>query len=120
MATHTVTCDAHSVGIYLVEGGEDCLWEFVGDIGIHFIVRGPGSGSGVNVESSTGTKVIGVIFALDSKSPYSMSVLPCTFRRGNTLGLVSGYKTAIPLLLAPCWKKPFSEQLSPVQVRPDR
>jgi hypothetical protein len=34
-------------------------------------------------------------------------------------GLVSGYKTAIPRLLAPYWKKPFSEQLSPVHVRPE-
>lgn len=33
-------------------------------------------------------------------------------------GLVSGYRTAIPCLLAACWKKPFSAQLSPVHVKP--
>jgi hypothetical protein len=26
----------------------------------------------------------------------------------------------MPFSLAPCWKKPFSEQLSPVHVNPDR
>ena len=35
-------------------------------------------------------------------------------------GLVSGYTTAIPFWLAPCWKKPFSAQLSGVHVRPER
>lgn len=39
---------------------------------------------------------------------------------GDIRGLVSGYNTAMPFLLAPCWKKPFSEQFSAVQVRPER
>lgn len=33
-------------------------------------------------------------------------------------GLVSGYRTAMPCLVAACSKKPFSAQLSPVHVKP--
>lgn len=36
----------------------------------------------------------------------------------NLRGLVSGYRTAIPCLVAARWKKPFSAQLSGVHVKP--
>lgn len=35
-------------------------------------------------------------------------------------GDVSGYTTAIPFWAAADWKKPFSAQLSPVHVNPER
>ena len=38
----------------------------------------------------------------------------------NSRGEVSGYTTEMPFCAAMCWKKPFSEQLSPVHVRPDK
>lgn len=51
--------------------------------------------------------------------PAHVSVVPGHSVRMIVRGLVSGYSTAIPFWLAPCWKKPFSEQLSAVHVKPE-
>lgn len=70
MTTHTVPSNADSASIQLRESLEDNLWQFLGNIAVHIIalvVRGLGS---IDVETSTRSKVISIVLALDVQAAY--------------------------------------------------
>lgn len=122
MATHAVTSNANSAAVQLFKMLKQGLWELLRDIRVHFVVLVPRLLGCVDIETGTGTKVVRIVLTLDLQAScsYDQNVRDKDIIMRNVLGLVSGYTTARPFWLAPCWKKPFSEQLSPVHVKPDR
>jgi hypothetical protein len=123
VTTHAVTSNADSAAVKLLEVREQSFWELLGDVGIHVVALIPRLLGRVDVETSTGSEIVRIVLALDLQASCLHSQVGEIIRylhTHNILGLVSGYTTAMPFWLAPCWKKPFSEQLSPVQVNPDK
>ncbi len=124
MPAHAMPRDTDTAAIELWECCKDCRGQLLGDVIVHVVTLVVGFLCGVNVKTGTSAKVPRVIFAGDVEAAFSavsyIHFIEWDCRGYDVRGLVSGYKTAIPFLLAPCWKKPFSEQLSAVQVRPER
>lgn len=124
MPAHAVPRDTDSAAIELWERFKDCRGQLLCDVIVHVVTLVVGFLCGVDVETGTSAKVPRVVFAGDVEAAFSTvrysHFTQWDYRGYDVRGLVSGYKTAIPFLLAPCWKKPFSEQLSAVQVRPER
>lgn len=68
MSTHAVASDTDSTGVQLGESSKDSLGQFLGDIAVHvvaLVVWGLGS---IDVETSTGSKVISIILTLNVKT----------------------------------------------------
>jgi hypothetical protein len=122
VATHAVARDADSAPVQLLELLEECFRKFLCDVRVHVVSLRPGLLCRIYVEASARAEVVCVVLALDLQA----TCMAFRVSQGDQCeasdvrGLVSGYTTAMPFSLAPCWKKPFSEQLSPVHVRPDR
>lgn len=75
VTTHTVTTNAHSAGVDLVEGAKDGLGQFFGDVCVHLVVLRPWGGCCVDVETRSSAEIIGIIFTLDANAPCVMSDL---------------------------------------------
>lgn len=73
MPTHAVACDAHSAGVDLLEVLEYRFGQLVRHVGVHVVVLGPGFGSRVDVETSTGAKVVALVLALNANSACDVS-----------------------------------------------
>ena len=137
MTTHAVTENTHTAAIQLLEFREKCFRKFIGDIAVHVIALAPWFLGSVDIETCARAEVIGVVFALDFEATwrrvYLISKQDANRKReqsqsralgkesNNSIrGEVSGYTTAMPFSDALCCAKPFSAQLSPVQVKPER
>lgn len=109
MPTHTMTRNTNPARINLLfKGFKDCRGQFFGYVAVHIVPFVVGRECSVDIEPGAGAEVVCVVFALDSKASYNLSAL-ILFEgwgewggEGGIRGLVSGYKTAIPFLLAPC------------------
>lgn len=65
VATHAVTSNANVTRVQLRESRKDSLRQLLADVAVHVVAGVVGSLGGVDVEASTGAKVIGVILALN-------------------------------------------------------
>jgi hypothetical protein len=65
VATHAVTSDADSAAVKFFEMFKQCLWELFGDVRVHVVVLAPRFLGCVDVETGTGTKIVGVVLTLD-------------------------------------------------------
>ena len=128
MPTHAMTRYTNSFPVNLWKIPKDGVRELLGDVAVHVVSFWPRLLCSIDIEACTGAKVPVFIFVLDSQTACAQYVsasflsslleLVWLFPGIDLRGLVSGYRTAIPCLLAACWKKPFSAQLSPVHVKP--
>ena len=64
MSAHAVTRDADPAAVKLIECREECLGQFLGDIRIHVVSLRPRFLCSIDVETGTGTEIVGVILAL--------------------------------------------------------
>ena len=65
MPAHAMAEDTNALRIHLFEVVEDSLWQLRRDVAVHFVTLVPGRFCRVDVEASTASKIIGVVFALD-------------------------------------------------------
>lgn len=70
MSTHTMTRDAHSIRINLRKRLKNRLGQFLRDISVHVIASVVGSLCSIDVEPSSGAKVVCVVFAFDIQASY--------------------------------------------------
>lgn len=68
MSTHTMARDTDTTRVQLRESGKHGLRQFFGNVAIHVVAGIVGSFGSINVESSAGTKVVGIIFTLNVES----------------------------------------------------
>ena len=79
MSTHTVSENAHPLTINLFVILKHRLWQLGRDIAVHFIAFRPWFFGGIDVETGTGAKIIGVVFALDFEATLTSTLAPLLF-----------------------------------------
>jgi hypothetical protein len=77
MTTHTVSSNTDTARIKLGESSKDSLGQFLGDVTVHVIAGVIGGLCGVDVEACAGAEVVCVVFALDAKATWGLSVFLC-------------------------------------------
>ena len=110
MTAHTVSHNANSLAINLIEIVKDGFRQLGRDVAVHFVSLGPGIFDGVNVEAGARAEVVGVVFGLDFEGAGSETVIihELLYIQYPTVGA-----NTIPITFAHAIDKPKGQQQNP-------